>query len=87
MMGSVNDPKDGKAAARTVFAAVLVYVVCPTFLDLNGSSPQPRFPHFPIDSRKAMEWPGALTIFPVRTGVPGILRVPGISALEATQSW
>lgn len=34
MMGSVNDPKDGKAAARTVFAAVLVYVV---FLVFCGS--------------------------------------------------
>ena len=28
MMGSTNDPKDGKAVAGSVFAAVIVYVVC-----------------------------------------------------------
>lgn len=34
MMGSINDPEDGKAVARTVFAAVGVYAV---FLVFCGS--------------------------------------------------
>ena len=69
MMGSINDPKDGKAAAKTVFTAVLVYVVRPSSLDLRGSSPQLRFFHVPMDSRKTMGWHGGLTIGPVRTQV------------------
>jgi hypothetical protein len=28
MMGSTEDPKDGKAVAATVFVAVAVYAVC-----------------------------------------------------------
>ena len=28
MMGSINDPKDGKAVASTITASVLVYAVC-----------------------------------------------------------
>ena len=28
MMGSINDPPDGKAVAGSVFAAVTVYAVC-----------------------------------------------------------
>ena len=28
MMGSTNDPADGKAVAGSVFAAVVVYAVC-----------------------------------------------------------
>lgn len=34
MMGSINDPEDGKAVARTIFAAVGVYAV---FLAFCGS--------------------------------------------------
>ncbi len=39
MMGSTDDPKDGKAAARTVFGAVLVYAVraIPPSLSLSAS--------------------------------------------------
>lgn len=35
LMGSVNDPTDGKAVSRTVFTAVFVYIV--------------RLPHFDFD--------------------------------------
>ena len=39
MMGSTNDPADGKAVAGSVFAAVVVYAVCYTPSELlNGAS-------------------------------------------------
>lgn len=36
MMGSTSDPADGKAVAGSVFAAVVVYAVCYTLLDLRS---------------------------------------------------
>ena len=35
-MGSTKDPADGKAVAGSVFAAVVVYAVGYTFLELEG---------------------------------------------------
>ena len=42
MMGSTKDPKDGKAVAGSVFAAVVVYAVwlhppCPLLFGVNGA--------------------------------------------------
>lgn len=38
MVGSTKDPADGKAVAGSVFAAVVVYAVCYTPLELlNGA--------------------------------------------------
>lgn len=34
MMGSTNDPKDGKSVAATIFGAVIVYIVRATFSSL-----------------------------------------------------
>lgn len=43
MLGSINDPEDGKAVAATVFGAVVVYIVSsPSFLpSFFLSSPPP----------------------------------------------
>ena len=39
MVGSTKDPADGKAVAGSVFAAVVVYAVCYTLVEIpNGAS-------------------------------------------------
>lgn len=57
MMGSTKDPKDGKAVAGSVFAAVVVYAVCYTHHSPQIFVPSERMgPPFPKDISSLVQW-------------------------------
>lgn len=67
-MGDVNDPKDGKAVAGTIFTAVFVYIVRVS----SNARPSTSI----IDRRPASKHSQYILI---KSGIPHLLRSPGTS--------
>lgn len=51
MVGSTKDPADGKAVAGSVFAAVVVYAVCYTYISPAGPGFLEDDSYGPVDGK------------------------------------